>query len=98
RVGSCSLDSSLPPPPTTIPPPSFFSLLRRPPRPTLFPYTTLFRSPSARPDTQLAPDGPAQPAAASPAATGAATDPDTPGDEPYVRIIPNRPASEQRTD
>src|SRR5215467_1245464 len=54
--------------------------------------------PSARPDTQLAPDGPAQPAAASPAATGAATDPDTPGDEPYVRIIPNRPASEQRTD
>src|SRR5215467_10703640 len=54
--------------------------------------------PSARPDTQLAPDGPAQPAAASPAATGAATGPDTPGDEPYVRIIPNRPASEQRTD
>jgi len=55
--------------------------------------------PSARPDTQLAPDGPAQPAAASPSATaGAATDPDTPGDEPYVRIIPNRPTSEQRTD
>src|SRR5690606_41234043 len=25
-------------------PPSFFSLLRRPPRSTLFPYTTLFRS------------------------------------------------------
>src|SRR5205085_9863913 len=27
-------------------PPSFFLILRRPPRSTLFPYTTLFRSPS----------------------------------------------------
>src|SRR3990167_7684736 len=28
--------------------PSFFLMIRRPPRSTLFPYTTLFRSPSAR--------------------------------------------------
>src|SRR5207249_9961231 len=28
---------------------SFFSLIRRPPRSTLFPYTTLFRSPSLGP-------------------------------------------------
>src|SRR2546425_13179593 len=27
----------------------FFSMIRRPPRSTLFPYTTLFRSPSTRP-------------------------------------------------
>src|SRR5687767_15660171 len=27
--------------------PPFFSMIRRPPRSTLFPYTTLFRSPSA---------------------------------------------------
>src|SRR2546422_494367 len=28
--------------------PSFFLMIRRPPRSTLFPYTTLFRSPSSR--------------------------------------------------
>src|SRR5437868_15194348 len=27
----------------------FFSMIRRPPRPTLFPYTTLFRSPAPAP-------------------------------------------------
>src|SRR5215203_6710609 len=29
----------------------FFLMIRRPPRSTLFPYTTLFRSPTARPST-----------------------------------------------
>src|SRR5581483_10441010 len=29
----------------------FFLMIRRPPRSTLFPYTTLFRSPSPRPST-----------------------------------------------
>src|SRR5690242_21474743 len=34
---------------TTLPPPPlFFSMIRRPPRSTLFPYTTLFRSPDQR--------------------------------------------------
>src|SRR5690606_39893680 len=42
--------------------PSFFSLpLRRPPRPPLFPYTTLFRSPE--PVTPCVPCGPCAPAA-----------------------------------
>src|SRR5438128_10813479 len=43
----------------------FFLMIRRPPRSTLFPYTTLFRSPGASPDsncndietTSLAPSG-----------------------------------------
>src|SRR3712207_7111778 len=30
--------------------PFFFLMIRRPPRSTLFPYTTLFRSPDAEPD------------------------------------------------
>src|SRR5258706_9455148 len=30
----------------------FFLMIRRPPRSTLFPYTTLFRSESARPDPE----------------------------------------------
>src|SRR6266542_4950121 len=34
----------------------FFLMIRRPPRSTLFPYTTLFRSPPARPE-RLAADG-----------------------------------------
>src|SRR3989304_1070257 len=33
-----------PPAPSSPPPPSFFLMIRRPPRSTLFPYTTLFRS------------------------------------------------------
>src|SRR3712207_8558738 len=31
----------------------FFLMIRRPPRSTLFPYTTLFRSPQQRPDAGL---------------------------------------------
>src|SRR6266487_6953221 len=31
----------------------FFLMIRRPPRSTLFPYTTLFRSPRARPPTRM---------------------------------------------
>src|SRR6266536_4304823 len=33
--------------PTALPPSFFFLMIRRPPRSTLFPYTTLFRSPEA---------------------------------------------------
>src|SRR5437867_9128443 len=33
----------------------FFLMIRRPPRSTLFPYTTLFRSPAARPASPGAP-------------------------------------------
>src|SRR5256885_16564922 len=33
--------------PSTLAPRSFFLMIRRPPRSTLFPYTTLFRSPAA---------------------------------------------------
>src|SRR3712207_8761019 len=41
----------------------FFLMIRRPPRSTLFPYTTLFRSSPARGDSQrrLRPAGPAAP-------------------------------------
>src|SRR5690606_41832360 len=35
---------------------SFFLMLRRPPRSTLFPYTTLFRSPASRPPGPRGPD------------------------------------------
>src|SRR3712207_8716667 len=35
----------------------FFLMIRRPPRSTLFPYTTLFRSPSRIPGTQRTPPG-----------------------------------------
>src|SRR3990167_5912633 len=35
--------------------PSFFLMIRRPPRSTLFPYTTLFRSSSARRTTTICP-------------------------------------------
>src|SRR5256885_12949496 len=35
----------------------FFLMIRRPPRSTLFPYTTLFRSMRARPDLVGGPDG-----------------------------------------
>src|SRR5215467_15358638 len=41
----------------------FFLMIRRPPRSTLFPYTTLFRSPSPRtdcPETAWLPPGPAR--------------------------------------
>src|SRR2546423_9828958 len=34
------------PPPESTPPTFFFLMIRRPPRSTLFPYTTLFRSPA----------------------------------------------------
>src|SRR5437773_3884639 len=34
----------------------FFLMIRRPPRSTLFPYTTLFRSGSGRPDRRRRPD------------------------------------------
>src|SRR2546427_2482916 len=37
----------------------FFLMIRRPPRSTLFPYTTLFRSPRSR-HTAAAPPGPAR--------------------------------------
>jgi MinD-like ATPase involved in chromosome partitioning or flagellar assembly len=50
-------------------------------------------SPRTEADTPAAPEIPAQRAPAAPAA-----DPDTMDDEPYVRIIPARPASEQRAD
>jgi MinD-like ATPase involved in chromosome partitioning or flagellar assembly len=50
-------------------------------------------SPRTEADTPAAPESPAQRAPAAPAA-----DPDTMDDEPYVRIIPARPASEQRAD
>src|SRR5256885_14063022 len=43
----------------------FFLMIRRPPRSTLFPYTTLYRSPRAaagrRPSRQSTPDGPSCP-------------------------------------
>src|SRR2546422_2900719 len=44
-------------------------MIRRPPRSTLFPYTTLFRSPKARSSRSSAPTAPARPpaCAASPA-------------------------------
>src|SRR6476620_12077896 len=35
----------------------FFLMIRRPPRSTLFPYTTLFRSPPRRPPADPAPTG-----------------------------------------
>src|SRR5947208_15451536 len=38
----------------------FFLMLRRPPRSTLFPYTTLFRSRAARPARDLGPPAPAR--------------------------------------
>src|SRR5229473_7104640 len=38
----------------------FFLMIRRPPRSTLFPYTTLFRSPSRRPGRRCRP-GPGSP-------------------------------------
>ena len=50
-------------------------------------------SPRTEADTPTAPESLAQRAPAAPAA-----DPDTMDDEPYVRIIPARPASEQRAD
>src|SRR5215204_7240996 len=34
----------------------FFLMIRRPPRSTLFPYTTLFRSPVGRPNCSCAPN------------------------------------------
>src|SRR2546429_6689743 len=37
----------------------FFLMIRRPPRSTLFPYTTLFRSPFLRPTPWIAPGPPA---------------------------------------
>src|SRR5256885_12473514 len=63
----------------------FFLMIRRPPRSTLFPYTTLFRSPAdpvfhpldalapKEPDAQLAPSGKIR---GHPAAAGAAHRPD----------------------
>src|SRR2546422_5693999 len=44
----------------------FFLMIRRPPRSTLFPYTTLFRSPDRRAEQQE--PGAAEPAAHDPAA------------------------------
>src|SRR2546427_976123 len=43
----------------------FFLMIRRPPRSTLFPYTTLFRSPAAPAARSHAPRGRATPAAAA---------------------------------
>src|SRR5690606_42035597 len=54
----------------------FFLMIRRPPRSTLFPYTTLFRSPAPRParlppaSTGSSPRGPAGLRSASRAGTG----------------------------
>src|SRR2546427_2915933 len=50
----------------------FFLMIRRPPRSTLFPYTTLFRSPRRRACRAPAPPraGRATPGASRPAATG----------------------------
>src|SRR6266851_8915968 len=41
----------------------FFLMIRRPPRSTLFPYTTLFRSPACRPGRRTPQAGPAGQAA-----------------------------------
>src|SRR6266853_4298965 len=41
-----------------LPSPFFFLMIRRPPRSTLFPYTTLFRSPPARPQGVGQPERP----------------------------------------
>src|SRR6266536_4565742 len=46
----------------------FFLMIRRPPRSTLFPYTTLFRSPTARTGTSRSPRAAAQPRIAAAAA------------------------------
>jgi hypothetical protein len=70
--------------------------------------------PSTGQDTPIAPNGPQHPAPASPAAASpgavapvsaspaapspAAAGLDADGDEPYVRIIPARPKTEQHTD
>jgi MinD-like ATPase involved in chromosome partitioning or flagellar assembly len=65
--------------------------------------------PSTGQDTPIAPNGPERSVAASPVAASAAAaspvsaspaavGPDADGDEPYVRIIPARPRSEQHTD
>src|SRR5262249_61754427 len=40
----------------SLPPPLFFSMIRPPPRSTLFPYTTLFRSGSAGPRRPAVPE------------------------------------------
>src|SRR5215204_7021851 len=40
----------------------FFLMIRRPPRSTLFPYTTLFRSPDAPPPRPSPPPAPSPPA------------------------------------
>src|SRR6266850_895489 len=52
--------SPAPPPfapsgPAYTPPPLFFLMIRRPPRSTLFPYTTLFRAGRGRPRPRAAP-------------------------------------------
>src|SRR5215217_8701837 len=61
----------------------FFLMIRRPPRSTLFPYTTLFRS---RPDGSAAPRGCAAPAAPRPRAT-----------PPSASLMPPQPRSEEHT-
>src|SRR5438874_13815365 len=45
----------------------FFLMIRRPPRSTLFPYTTLFRSPASRPAGDRGRAAPPPPTAPSPA-------------------------------
>jgi hypothetical protein len=55
--------------------------------------------PSAGHDAPVTLNGAEQPAAASPATASPVTvSADADGDEPYVRIIPARPTSDQRTD
>src|SRR2546430_11765949 len=54
-------------------------MIRRPPRSTLFPYTTLFRSPAAREDTGI-------PAAPARLAGDHRLGPDQPGDRKSTRL------------
>src|SRR5438067_12909325 len=61
----------------------FFLMIRRPPRSTLFPYTTLFRSPSGQLQTS--------------SARGAARRPWSPTDRVAFRASPSRWRSEEHT-
>src|SRR5260221_8968538 len=68
----------------------FFLMIRRPPRSTLFPYTTLFRSPPSRALSIPARSSPESPGPRSGCAPVAAT--------PHILIVgPDFPRSEEHT-
>src|SRR5439155_4437947 len=75
------------PTPTSLP--IFFLIIRRPPRSTLFPYTTLFRS---RPHTAH-PESPAGNSCSSPKS---AAPPRTPGSPPRSRATPTSAKNKDR--